>query len=92
MAMEPGSEATLDVRLPSAVKQAVEQAAAQLGQSVDEFAAAVLASTAREVIDHRGVTVLTLRDWERLVALLDQPAEPNAALKAAAQRYKQQFE
>jgi uncharacterized protein (DUF1778 family) len=59
---------------------------------VDEFAAAVLASTAREVIDHRGVTVLTPRDWERLVALLDQPAQPNAALKAAAQRYKQQFE
>jgi uncharacterized protein (DUF1778 family) len=92
MSMETGSEATLDVRLPSAVKQAVEQAAAQPGQSVDEFAAAVLASTAREVIDHRGVTVLTARDWERLVALLDQPAQPNAALKAAAQRYKQQFE
>lgn len=92
MAMETGSEATLDLRLPWAVKQAVEQAAAQLGQSVDDFAAGVLASTAREVIDHRGVTLLTPRDWERLVALLDQPAEPNAALKAAAQRYKQQFE
>jgi uncharacterized protein (DUF1778 family) len=92
MATETGSEAVLDLRLPWAVKQAVEQAAAQLGQAVDEFAAAVLASTAREVIDHRGVTVLTPRDWERLVALLDQPAEPNAALKAAAQRYKQQFE
>ncbi len=92
MATETGSEATLDVRLPAAVKQAVEQAAAQLGQSVDEFAAAVLASTAREVIDHRGVTVLTPRDWERLVALLDRPAEPNTALKAAAQSYKQQFE
>jgi len=92
MAIETGSEATLDVRLPWAVKQAVEQAAAQLGQSVDEFAASVLASTAREVIDHRGVTVLTPRDWERFVALLDRPAEPNAALKAAAQRYKQHFE
>lgn len=90
--METGSEATLDVRLPSAVKQAAAQAAAQPGQPVDEFAAAVLASTAREAIDQFGVTVPTPWDWERLVALLDQPSEPNAALKAAVQRYKQQFE
>ncbi len=92
MPMLTGSEATLDLRLPWAVKQAVEQAAAQLGQSVDEFAAAALAHTAREVIDHRGATVLTPRDWERFVALLDQPAEPNAALKGAAERYLQRFE
>jgi uncharacterized protein (DUF1778 family) len=92
MAMETGSEATLDLRLPSAVKEAVEQAAAHLGQSVDEFAVSALAHTAREVIEQRGVTVLTARDWERFVALLDEPAEPNAALKAAAVRYKQQFE
>jgi uncharacterized protein (DUF1778 family) len=92
MAMETGSEATLDLRLPSAVKEAVEQAAAHLGQSVDEFAVSALAHTAREVIEHRGVTVLTARDWERFLALLDQPAQPNAALRAAAERYKQQFE
>jgi uncharacterized protein (DUF1778 family) len=92
MATETGSETTLDLRLPSAVKDAVEQAAAQLGQSVDQFAVSALAQTAREVIEHRGVTVLTARDWDRFLALLDEPAEPNAALKAAAERYKQQFE
>ena len=92
MAMETGSDATLDLRLPSKVMEAVEQAAAQLGQSVDEFAVSALAYTAREVIEHRGVTVLTARDWDRFLALLDEPAEPNAALKAAAERYKQQFE
>ncbi len=92
MAIDTGSQATLDLRLPSAVKEAVEQAAAHLGQSVDEFAVSALAHTAREVIEQRGVTVLTARDWDRLVALLDEPAEPNAALKAAAERYKQQFE
>jgi uncharacterized protein (DUF1778 family) len=92
MAMEIGTETTLDLRLPSSVKEAVVQAAAHLGQSVDEFAVSALAHTAREVIEHRGVTVLTARDWERFVALLDEPAEPNEALKAAAQRYKQQVE
>ena len=74
------------------IKEAVERTAAQLGQFVDEFAASALAHTAFEVIEQRGVTVLTARDWERFVALLDEPAEPNAALKAAAERYKQRFE
>jgi uncharacterized protein (DUF1778 family) len=92
MAMETGSDATLDLRLPSTVKEAVEQAAALLGQSVDEFAVSALACTARAVIEHRGVTVLTARDWDRFRALLDGPVEPNAALKAAAVRYKQQHE
>jgi uncharacterized protein (DUF1778 family) len=89
MAMESGTETTLDLRLPSSVKEAVVQAAAQLGQSVDEFAASALAYTARKVIEHRGVTVLSARDWERFLALLDDPAEPNRALKVAAERYRQ---
>jgi uncharacterized protein (DUF1778 family) len=92
MTIETGSETTLDLRLPTAVKEAVEQAAAQLGQSVDQFAVSALAITAREVIEQRGITVLSARDWDRFLALLDEPAEPNAALKAAAERYKQQFE
>jgi uncharacterized protein (DUF1778 family) len=92
MAIETGNDTTLDLRLPAGVKEAVEQAAAHLGQSVDDFAVSALAQTAREVIEQRGATVLTVRDWERLLALLDAPAEPNAAIKAAAERYKQQFE
>lgn len=90
MAMEIGTETTLDLRLPSSVREAVEQAAAHMGQSVDEFAVSALAHTAREVIEHRGVTVLSARDRERFLALLDEPAVPNTALKAAAQRYKQE--
>jgi uncharacterized protein (DUF1778 family) len=92
MGMEIGTETTLDLRLPSSVKEAVVQAAAQLDQSVDEFAVSALEHTAREIIEHRGVTVLTARDWQRFLALVDEPAQPNAALKAAARRYKQQFE
>ncbi len=92
MAMEIGTETKLDLRLPSSVRQAVEQAAAHMGQSVDEFAVSALAHTAREVIEHRGVTVLSARDWERFLALLDEPAEPNAALREAARRYKKHVE
>jgi uncharacterized protein (DUF1778 family) len=79
MAMEIGIETTLELRLHSSVKEAVEQAAAHMGQSVDEFAVSALAHTAREVIEHRGVTLLTARDWERFLAQLDEPAEANTA-------------
>ena len=41
--MATGSETTLDLRLPSALKEAVAVAAAHLGQTVDEFAVGVLA-------------------------------------------------
>jgi len=90
MAMETGSEATLDLRLPSALKEVLEQAAAHLEQSVDEFALGVLTRAAREFIELHGETVLTVGDWERFLALLDDiHAEPSPALRAAAARYTQ---
>jgi uncharacterized protein (DUF1778 family) len=87
--METGSETTLDLRLPAALKEAVELAAAHLGQTVDEFAVAALAQTAREVIEHGGETLLTDCDWDRFLSLLASlESEPNHALRAAAARYE----
>jgi uncharacterized protein (DUF1778 family) len=92
MAIETGGETTLDLRLPSALKAVIEQAAAHLGQSVDDFATGVLARTAREIIELRGETVLSSHDWERFLALLDDlDTEPSPALKAAAASYEQHF-
>ena len=90
--MATGSETTLDLRLPSELKEAVAVAAAHLGQTVDEFAVGVLAQSAREVIEHCGETLLTDRDWERFLALIaDLESEPNPALRAAAARYEKHF-
>src|ERR1700690_4345027 len=88
--METGSETTLDLRLPSALKEVLEQAAAHLGQSVGDFAVGVLARTAREIIELQGETILTGRDWERFLAMLDElHADPSPALKGTAARYEQ---
>jgi uncharacterized protein (DUF1778 family) len=46
MAKETASETTLDLRLPPALREVLEQAAAHLGQSVDQFAVGVWARTA----------------------------------------------
>ncbi|HKI17345.1 MAG TPA: DUF1778 domain-containing protein [Isosphaeraceae bacterium] len=93
MTIEAGSETTLDLRLPAALREVLEQAAAHLGQSVDQFAVGVLARTAREVIEHRGETVLTDRDWRRFLDLIDDPdAEPNSTLRDAATRYEEHLD
>jgi hypothetical protein len=50
--MATGSETTLDLWLPSALREAVAVAAAHLGQTMDEFAAGVLAQSTREIVEH----------------------------------------
>jgi len=81
--------ARLNFRLPADLKETIEEAAAQLGQSVSDFAVGTLAQTARNVIHQRNVTMLSRRDWEIFAKLIDDAsAKPNAALIAAARRYK----
>lgn len=82
------SDARINVRLPSQLKQTIEEAAAILGQTVSEFTIATVIREARHVLEEAEVTRLSKRDRDRfLKALDDVEAKPNAALKAAARRY-----
>lgn len=82
-------DARMNFRLPSELKRVIEEAATSLGQSVSDFAVGTLVQHARAVIEHRDVTVLSDRDRDRFIALLDDAdAAPNAALVEAAERYK----
>jgi uncharacterized protein (DUF1778 family) len=90
--MSEGNNARLNFRLPGHLKDLIEQAASELGQSVSEFAIASLARDAREVIQESQQTRLTNRDRDIFLALLDDmDARPNAALKAAARRCKRRL-
>jgi len=81
--------ARLNFRLSAELKAVIEEAAAQLGQSVSDYAIATLVSNARAVLQQKNVTVLTNRDRDLfLAALEDVEAKPNQALQDAAQRYK----
>lgn len=81
--------ARLDFRLPPELKEVIEAAAAHRGQSVSDFAISTLVQSARGVIQEQAVTVLSNRDRDLFLALLDDvEAEPNAALRKAAERYK----
>ncbi len=85
-------DARLNFRLPTDLKKVIEEAAATLGQSVSDFAVSTLVRQARTVIEQRNVTVLSNRDRDRFIALLDDAeARPNPALLKAAKRYKKQL-
>lgn len=85
-------DARLNFRLRSDLKQTIEQAAAELGQSVSEFAVSTLIRQAQEVIQQSQQTRLSNRDRNRfLKALDDVDVQPNEALKSAAKKYKKRL-
>ncbi len=93
MASGTTNDASLNFRLPSELKQVIEQAAGHLGQTVSEFAASTLVRSAHEVIEQHDRTELSNRDRDIFLAMLDDAdAEPNEALAAAAEKYKQRID
>jgi uncharacterized protein (DUF1778 family) len=82
------SDARINVRLPSQLKQTIEEAAAAMGQTVSEFTVSTVVRQARQVLQEAQATRLSNRDRDRFLAALDAvDSRPNAALKAAARRY-----
>jgi uncharacterized protein (DUF1778 family) len=79
----------LDFRLNRQLKELIERAALLTGQNVSDFAVSVLAERARQVVQEHETTVLSDRDRDLFLAMLDRDAEPNEALKKAAKRFKQ---
>lgn len=93
MATTSRSEARINFRLPTELKQSIEAAAAITGQTVSDFAVSVLAQSAKEVVQEHDVTVLTQRDRKMVMELLDDiDLKPNKKLRSAAQFYKKQME
>lgn len=83
------NDARINVRLPSELKQTIEQAAAALGQSVTDFTISTVLREARQVIQETQQTRLSNRDRDAFLAALDATdCKPNAALKSAARHYK----
>lgn len=81
------SVARLSIRLTPEIKATIEEAAAQMGQTVSDFATASLLQAARTAIQERNVTRLTARDRERFADLFeDESRKPNAALVREARR------
>jgi uncharacterized protein (DUF1778 family) len=88
MARGNRSDARINFRLPAALKNVVEEAAAALGQSVSDYAISTLVTNSRIVLQQSQLTTMSSHDREIFMALLDDAgAKPNKALAAAAKRY-----
>jgi uncharacterized protein (DUF1778 family) len=83
------SEKRMSFRLPEKAKRRIEKAAIASGLTVTDFAIDALVTRADEVLEKHEVRVLTDRDRDIFLAMLDSPALPNEALKEAARRYKE---
>ena len=83
------NNARLNVRLPSELKQTIEEAAAVLGQSISDFTISAVVREARHVIQDAQMTRLSNRDRDAFLAALESAdTKPCDALKKAARRYK----
>ena len=85
------SDARINFRLSSDLKKTIEDAAAEMGQSISDFAISTLVQTSRKILHDQQVTRLSERDRLLFVAMLDdESSKPNDALVKAAKRYKKQ--
>jgi len=88
---ETKNDSRLNFRINSELKKTIEDAAAQTGQTVSDFAVSTLLQASRKILMDEQVTRLTDRDHQRFAELLDdESTKPNEALVKATKRYKKQ--
>jgi uncharacterized protein (DUF1778 family) len=80
--------ARLDFRISPEHKSLIERAAIAQGQTVSSFAIAALIKASEEAIRSDATRMLSARDTQTFLSMLEASGEPNASLKAAAKRYK----
>ena len=79
----------IGARVPHEVYETLCRAAELTGATVNQFLVQAALKEAQEVIEREAVIRLSPRDWNWLLDLMENPAKPNAKLKAALKRYQQ---
>ncbi|PJG83338.1 DUF1778 domain-containing protein [Caviibacterium pharyngocola] len=82
------SVARLETRLKPEIYEMVKQAAQITGRTITDFVAASLYAEAKKTIEEYSMIKLSLADQERFLQALNQPNEPNKAMKKAEERHK----
>lgn len=81
--------ARINMRLPLLIKEKVERAATVRGLTLTDFATSVLGDSADEILAEHNARILSDRDRDIFLKMLDSDNEPNEALKDAFQTHKQ---
>lgn len=83
--------ARLNFRLPPEIKEKIENAALVSGVTVTDFAITTLADAAEEVLEKHQTRMLSNRDRDIFLEMLENPPEPNEVLKKAVSEYKKRI-
>ena len=82
-------DARVDMRIPQALKDIWQHAAAMRGNNLSDYIINAVSDTAIRDVEQQHVIHLTVRDQMALLNALNAPArEPNERMKKAAADYK----
>ena len=82
-------DARVDMRIPQALKDIWQHAAAMRGNSLSDYIINAVSDSAMRDVEQQHVIHLTVRDQMALLDALNAPArEPNERMKKAAANYK----
>lgn len=82
-------ENRITARVPSSVKDTLEQAASLLGTPLNQFMVQASLRAAEDVIRREQSVLLTRRDVRALFDLIESSAPANTALLEAARRHRE---
>lgn len=88
MATKTEERGRITARAPQPVVDELEEAAALVGITVNQFIVQASTEKARTIIDAFTRVNLSRRDAAFIADLLDNPPAPNEALRRAARRYE----
>ena len=77
----------INVRVQSRTKELFDKAADLLGIDTTSFIISTVSERANAVLREHGQIELSERDFTLFLEALDQPPEPNEALRRAAKKY-----
>jgi uncharacterized protein (DUF1778 family) len=88
MATVTTKQENIHFRISSEAKSVIDKAVIVSGQSLTDFATRSLLESAKNILEHEFTSVLSNRDRDRLLKILDDDIEPNEALRRASNIHK----
>jgi uncharacterized protein (DUF1778 family) len=92
MTTETSERGRITARAPRPLVEEMEEAAALLGVSVNQFIVQASAEKARAIIGSFARIEISHRDAAFIASLLDDPPAPNEALRRAARGYRKEVD
>jgi len=89
--MAAALDSRLNVRLNRKLKKLIQEAAALNGQTLTDFIVSTLSERARKIVQQEWLTMLSNRDRDIFLTMLDADTKPNSALRKAAAWYKKNY-